>query len=253
MLGFDAIGKLGLGELPEPSGAAQTTAVNPEWPDIVRKSGLAVAVVATTFVGFVAPPPAQARVFSEFSRPAKPKALLPSWHFTARATVQPAALFSRFDQMVLNKAPIPDEQPSAFFEIAPPTAPPFTGFATFPIPFRAKITLGEFKPWPIVYPVKDTHDLGVFVKKKRKGSSPDRFKDELDIKIKRRLAIYDALHPEVSYTFPDFVLPSYSPPPKVDDLASLIVAAQRKFEETKNATDLQADEDDIEQILKDIL
>lgn len=249
MLGFGALGEFALGE--GPNGARRF--VGGQFSTPIKKVGLTVAVVATTFSGFVPPPKAQARVFTEFSRPAKAKPVLPSWHFTPRTLAQPAPLFSRFDQMVLNRAPIPDEQPSAFFEILPPTAPPFMGFATFALPLRAKITLGEFKQCPIVFQVQDTHDLGVYVKKKRKGNVPDRFKEEQDVKLKRRLAIYDALHPEVKYTFPEFVLPAYQPSPVVDDLASLIIAAQMKSEEARKAAELQADDDDLEQILKDIL
>jgi hypothetical protein len=252
MLGFGALGQFALGE-----GPVQIRGLSGgnEWPDIVKKTGLTVAVIATTFVGFVPPPPAQARaVFTKFSQPQSNKTVLHGFtNAPQRAFVQPY-IFTKFSQPAFQRSPLPDEQPSALFEILPPAQPPFTGFARFAEVIRARITIADFKPWPIfVSLTRDSHD-GVFVKKKRRKPAYDAAADELEIRRKRREAIEFAFHPPVEYSLPDLALPPRpAAPPNVDDLAKAILQAQQQAEQHKRAMDLQQDDDDLEQILKDIL
>jgi hypothetical protein len=288
MLGFGALGQFALGEGPV---QIRGLSAGNEWPDIVKKTGLTVAVIATTFAGFVPPPPAQAApVFAKFSQPLIPRINLPDEQPSALfeilapsqstpvfarfadpspvrrilhgftnapqpAFVQPY-IFGQFSQPAFQRSPLPDEQPSALFEILPPAPAPFTGFARFAEVIRTRITIADFKQWPIVYPLPDTRDI-VFVddrKKKRRKPAYDAAADELEIRRKRREAIEFAFHPPVEYSLPDLALPPRpAPPPNVDDLAKAILQAQQMAEQHKLAMDLQQDDDDLEQILKDIL
>jgi hypothetical protein len=145
-----------------------------------------------------------------------------------------------------------DEPPS--FAVLPQQPPPFTGFAAFERPLRARRVVVDFQDWWIaqILPA-DTHD-GVYVKKKRKGKKYDPAKDELDIRAKRRGAIYDALVPKVEYSLPDLVLPPrLAPPPNVEELAQLVMTARQRAEMEQKKRELEADDDDLELILKDIL
>lgn len=138
ILGFGALGSLALGQLPQlpPATALQQTA----WPSSVKKSGLAIAVIATTAVGFVPPPPAQAAIaFTTFSDAAckiAPKQT--GWIASSFVATAPSAVFANFSQPLISRSVLPDEQSSALFEAPPPTAPIqlFSAFAQ-PLPVRA--------------------------------------------------------------------------------------------------------------------
>jgi len=99
LLGFDALGRLALGEIPSPKptfvgGDSQTQ-------QKVRR-GLTAALIATVGVGFVAPPlPAQALAFSQFIDQ-KPRRIVST-----------------------------DEQFCALFESPEPISVPFAGFCEF--------------------------------------------------------------------------------------------------------------------------
>lgn len=249
-LGFDSIGKLGLGELPQPD---QPIAVGTQWTSPVRKAGLSVAVIATTFVGFV-PPPAPAKpVFASFSQPLRKPIKQAPWNFCIPAPKQATAVFSAFSQPQPRKARV---EGRTLYEPQPPAGPPFTGFAKFdnflPKP-KTTFLYSAFQPAQLLVPSLDTHD-GVFVKKKRRGKQYDSAEDEFEIRRKRREAIYDALQgPPVTYTLPDLVLPPRAEPPNVEELAKTMMAAQIQAKEAQRLAELQADDDDLEQILKDIL
>lgn len=109
IFGFDAPGRLAFGQITE--GSWQTSP-SPQWQLPIRKTGLAVALLATTFAGFVAPPQARAAVFSKFgeARPAR--------------------------------AVLPGEQPSALFETVP-LAVPFAGFMDFGAPRFARYSFAD--------------------------------------------------------------------------------------------------------------
>jgi hypothetical protein len=254
MLGFGALGEFALGE-----GPTQIRGFSGgQWQTPVRKAGLAAAVIATTFVGFVPPPPAKAAgPFTKFSTPHQTKYVRPtSWHFVAPAPAQQTAIFSSFSQPQLNRVLI-DEIPSTFFEPAAPPAPPFVGFATFEGVIKAKFNaaLISTRWWqPITLPV-DTHD-GVFVKRKKKRSGPDPLDIELEEKAKRRAALELAVYgPETAIPgpIPAEIPVINTPPPDVADLAKVMMALRQDQIEQAKAAEIQADEDDLESILKDIL
>lgn len=223
MPGFGALGEFALGEGP----FAQTLPTGAQWSTPVRKAGLAIAVIAGSFTGFVPQPPAQA-----------------------------APIFSQFSQPQFQRSVIPDEQPSALFEFAPP-APPFTGFCTFEGPIKAKLNVALISSrwWqPITLPV-DTHD-GVFVKKKRKKLDRDPIELELEEKARRRAAIELAVYgpePEISAQISPEKPVINRPPPDVSELARMVLATREAEAERIRQEQIQAEEDDIEAILKDIL
>lgn len=284
MLGFGALGEYALGEGPfEPR-----RAVGGQWDAQAVRKGLAVAIVAGSFTGFVPQPPAQAApVFTQFSEPvAKPKTAIQvgftnapqppraqPYVFTSFGEpvaktrllegfsnapqprfVQPY-VFSAFNQPLPSRFLI-DELPSTFFEPEPPAAPPFTGFCTFEgiIKARFNVALHAARWWqPIIIP-PDTHD-GVFVKKKRKKHERDAIDIELEEKAKRRAAIELAVYgPEVVYQPPAAAIPeaaSYSPP-NVEDLARVIMQAKAAEREAQRQAIEQDEEDILELILRDL-
>ena len=254
MLGFGSLGRFALGEGP----FEQRTGGGSQWQTPVRRARLAVAIVAGSFTGFVPQPPAQAApVFTQFSQPqAKAKSVI---HAGFTNTPQPAFVqpyvFSAFSQPLPTRVLI-DEIPSSFFEPEPPILPPFTGFCTFEVPFRAKLNIALISTrwWqPITLPV-DTHD-GVFVKKKRKKHERDPIDIELEEKARRRAAIQLAVYG------PEPLIPAQISPEKpvfhsiadVTELTKLVLAARQAEQERIRAQQIADDEDDLESILKDIL
>ncbi len=251
MLGFGALGEFALGEGPNPRQGFS----GGQWPGPARRAGLTVAVIATTFVGFVPPPAVQAAVFSQFSQSqTKPKQVIADFTNAPQpAFVQPY-IFSAFAQPAAQRLPFPDEQPSTLFEVEPPQPAPFTGFAQFEIPLRVKVNqaLYAWEWWqPITLPI-DTHD-GVWVKKKKKRG-PDPIDLELAEKASRRAALELAIYgPPVVDDYKPAEAPKYSPPPDVTELVKTVLAAQQAHQQRIRAKDMADDEDDLESILKDIL
>lgn len=254
MLGFGALGEFALGEGP----FGQTRPVGSQWQTPIRKAGLTAAVVATTFVGFVPPPPVQAaRVFTQFSAPQPKKAVnAASWQFVAPPARAQTAIFSAFSQPQFNRVLI-DEVPSSFFEPQPPPVPPFTGFAKFDLPIQVKFKVALYADrwWqPITLPV-DTHD-GVFVKRKKKRHGPDPIDLELEKKAKRRAALELAVYgpePEIPAQISPETAVINSPPVDVTELARAILAAQQAQVESIRAQEIADEEDDLESILREIL
>lgn len=253
MLGFGALGEFALGEGPTP----KTFLAGSQWAAPVKRTGLAVAIVAGSFTGFVPPPPAQAKgQFTQFAQPAAKKPQLASWHFTAPAPQAQTAIFSAFSQPFAPRIMLPDEQPSVLFEVLPPVLPPFTGFASFDIPLQAKVNIAiHVGRWwgPITLPV-DTHD-GVWIKKKRKKPDRDPIDLELEERAKRRAAIELAVYgPEVTYEPQPSIIKTHAPipPPNVEDLAKTIVALRTAEIEAQRKAIEQDDEDVLEMILRDL-
>lgn len=260
ILGFDAIGRMALGQISQPTTVATFTPTpSTRWFDPVRK-GLSVAVIATTFVGFVPPPQAKATpAFTKFAEPVRKTnpALQAAWKFSPVALRSQTAIFTQFSQPQIPRINLPDEQPSALFEILPPQAPSFTGFARFSeyLPKKSVVFLySAFQPEPGFVPVVDTHD-GVWVKKKRKKPDRDPLDLELEERAKRRAAIELAVYgPEVTYEppAPSLFAPAVQPPPNVEDLARAIMAAKKMHEQQQRAELDQDDEDVLEMILRDL-
>ncbi len=222
------------------------------------KRGLTAAVVATTFAGFVAPPqPAVAGPFTQFSQPQFSRTNLPdeqpSALFEILAPSQPTLAFTQFSQPQFVRINLSDEQPSAFFEILPPPSPPFTGFARFTDFLLAKTTVNlspQFIQFTFFVP-PDSHDGG-WIKKRKKRHDP------LELKIQEELARRHALElaiygPEIEYKIetPKFV--PVSIPADLGNLPNLIASVQHQnyLAELKKVDD--DDENEIEMILKDIL
>lgn len=254
MLGFGALGEFALGEGP----TQRQGFSGGQWQTPVRKAGLTVAVIATTFAGFIAPPPAQAAIpFSKFSEP--PKKTTPAWElpwlFKIPVPQPQTTVFASFSQPLISRVALPDEQPNTLFEVLPPQGPPFTGFAQFTDILRGKLNLALFDQFtfvPTIPPAIDTHD-GVYVKK-RKKKPYDAALDELETRRKRREAIELAIYgPPVEYKLPELTFPARVVKPDIGDLPQIILKA--KLEQAKQIrARLEADdEDDLDQILKDIL
>lgn len=264
MLGLGALGQLALGQGPSssspPPPATQTLVFGSSFGAPLATK-LAIAVIASTFGGFVAPPQsAQAAVFSQFSQPFAPRINLPDEQPSALFEVAPppviSIVFTQFSQPQFNRAVIPDEQPSTLFEILPPVAPPFTGFATFEGIIRARFNVAlysdiRFVPAPII--PADTHD-GVWVKRKKR-SGRDPIDLELEEKASRRAALELAVYgPAKQIIAPKPVkTPVINSPVDVVDLAKIVLLARQAHDESIKAQASSDDEDDLESILREIL
>jgi hypothetical protein len=258
MPGWGPIGRFAVGELPVAGGVTQPYGGSFSSFSAPRKAALAAAVIATTFVGFIAPPPAQAALsFTSFSQPAKKPVQAVSWNFVARPASAQTAIFTQFSQPGAARTVLPDEQPSALFEVLPPVGPPFTGFSSFDlvIQTRSNVALHLGRWWqPIILPA-DTHDLvfmgDQFRKKKRK---PDLIDEELRRKAKLRadleLAIYG---PEIKpEPVAEPVVAPPAPPPNVDDLTRIAMDLRSQSMSRQRRDAEQDDEDVLEMILKDL-
>lgn len=170
MLGFGSLGQFSLGEFQQ----TQRAAFSDFSVTAGKRCGLAVAVIATTFAGFVSPPSAQAssqpmQAFTKFSEPARKAVVQPAWLATPFSPSPAPAVFSRFDQParrsatqsgawlqapfvapavpgifsqfsqpLISRAVIADEQPSALFDTMPPATVAFAGFFSFDVPQFAR-------------------------------------------------------------------------------------------------------------------
>jgi hypothetical protein len=128
---------------------------------------------------------------------------------------------------------------------------------SFAVPAKARFALPFQVPNTVVFvPPPDTHDGGVFVKKKRKKIGPDPIELELEEKAKRRAAIELAIYgPEVTYEPQRSILEAPlppAPPPNVEDLARVMVQVRSAEMEAQRQALEQDDEDVIEMILRDI-
>jgi hypothetical protein len=269
LLGFDALGKLALGQLPP---NAPPIFYGSQWQHRAT-AVIGTAVLMTTLGGFVPQPPVQdaptdtAKVFSTFAEPVRP----PLHHLwlpdvPERAPVPPptsTAIFSDFLRKPPSRSVPAHLQQSVISYLSTQAYNPtlehiytFSDFTAGFVPFKHKV--GDWIAyWPPIILPFDTHDLDqVYVKKKKKKNAKtyDPARDELDIRAKRRGAIYDALVPKVEYSLPDLVLPPrLAPPPNVEELAQLVMAARQQAEMEQKKRELAADDDDLELILKDIL
>lgn len=258
-----ALGQYALGQTDTPSAPSPAVIYPVFSSSTIRapKRILSAAIIGTTFIGFVAPPqPAKANIFSQFSPALKRlnKALYIGWLSTPVQFSFPVPQFTKFSQPEKSRYTIFDESQSVFYPPAEPPKPPFTGFSSFEGIIKARLNVARFSDSnfiPFIVEPIDTHD-GVFVKRKRKRHSEDRrYKDEAEVRFKRRAAIFDAIHgPELEYTLPPFILPPQPPQfPNLGNLPSAILAAQQQQIADMKVREAQEDEDDLENILKDIL
>lgn len=179
-------------------------------------------------------PPVQRPVFTAFSPP----------QFLHQFPVaqQPQPAFE------VNPPPIYDTGLSFFSQFIPVLRPPLpvvTSFANF-----AHITPPDFPP------IQEKND-GIFVKKKRKPTKRelDPYKEEAEIKEKRREAIIDAVYgPVVEYTLPPLTFPLGPPvPPNLGDLPSIILQAQIAQKEQERRQAEAEDEEAVIHLLREIL
>lgn len=294
LLGFDAIGRMALGQISNPTPASGTTPTGPfsSFAPPLRKAGLAVAAIATTAVGFVAPPPAQAAaVFTQFSQPARKAVQQASWRFDLAPIQTQTAVFTRFSQPQIPRINLPDEQPSALFEVAPPPVisiafaqfsqplparivipdeqpsalfevlpppiPPFTGFARFSeyLPKKSVVFLySQFQPEELFVPVPDTHDLVFMGDHFRKKKRRDLIDEEISRKDRLRRDLEQAVYgPEVVYSPAAAKEPdAKAAPPNVEELAKTIMAAREAQAKAHRASIDEDDENVIEMILRDL-
>lgn len=135
LLGFDALGRLALGQLPQ----AQAPLPFGKWeqPLVLTKSAASLAAISK---GFVAPPKVTTSVFSTFSQPMAvrpPQATQPTVipQSTVAATPTPTALvFSAFPASATQRITSQDKHTSPVFRVlrpdaATPTALVFTKFS----------------------------------------------------------------------------------------------------------------------------
>lgn len=208
--------------------------------------------------------------FSTFSPPSLARASIAVEMANAINTpIRPVisgAVFSQFSQPQVVTQTKAYEQPNVIFRVAPPpyTAPTFFGFSTFQPVFHAKpIVSSDFANFahltpPDFPPIQEKND-GIFVKKKRKPTKRelDPYKEETEIKEKRREAIIDAVYgPEVEYTLPPLAFPPGPVAlPNLGDLPQIMLAAQQahKAAQLHKAALEQADDDEIIDIMREIL
>lgn len=288
MLGFGALGEFALGEGPFGS---QTLTPGPGWQSGVAKKAISAAVIATTFAGFVPPVPTTPTVFAAFSQPSRAANLATqiSWVQTPVVPAQAAALFTTFSQPAFLRVNLPDEQPSALFEIAPPQPSPFTGFLAFSLPLSNRTLLPDeqpsalfevlppqsppftgfaqftgqirvkanpstgFQSFLFVPSTPDTHDL-VFDVYRKKKPRRDLIDEELARKAKLRAGLELAAYGpplEISYESIPEALP-VAAPPDVAGLTKTILQAQEAQQQAMQAKHIADEEDDLEMILKEI-
>lgn len=129
MLGFAALGEAALGE----GGDLRSTFITAGFSQPMRRATLTIAVVATTFAGFVPPPAPAAPVFTKFSEPLRKAVAQPGWQSAPFAAAPVVPVFLSFSQPQPARRTLPVEQPVALFEITP-TEVPFSGFMDFGVP-----------------------------------------------------------------------------------------------------------------------
>jgi len=258
MLGYGALGQYALGQGPENAPVAFTPKVLGSDSNQILKIGLSVAVIATTIVGFVAPPSIQvAKAFTEFSKPQRINNVTAqsNWPNTPGRSALVNSLFSIFSQPVNSRGMIADEMPSALFDIEPPPSIHFAGFASFSDVWRSKVNrtalFDTSKLSPVIIPSKDTHDLVFMADERKRKKKRDLFDEEKRRKERLRsdleLAIYG---PPVVYTLPDWMPPPLPiQTPEIGDLAQIMIQAQA----TRKAQQELEDEQDIERLLRDLL
>jgi len=258
MPGWGPIGRFAIGELPV-SAASPAQVYGGAFSQFspVKRAGIAVAVIATTAAGFVAPPPAQATVFTSFSQPQR-KAFRPvAWTFSPQAQTAQTAVFTAFSQPLPSRIKLPDELPSALFEVELPIAPPFTGFARFDQVIRPKsqiCLLAAFQSEQLFVPQPDTHDLVFMGDQFRKKKRRDLIDEEISRKERLRRDLEQAVYgPEVVYSPPAAAQPDpKAAPPNVEELARSILAAREAQANAQRAAIDEDDENVIEMILRDL-
>lgn len=284
MLGFDAIGKLALGQLPEPSAAATVPFVQMDWASAkpVRRSLPAQSVsINLCLIASLGPFSQQTFPLPKVQRPVAPQAVpynnsllatplrQTDWPAAKRVRISPIsgsapqnlpliASLGPFKQTVwaAPKQPLPAAGlPPANVPLLVQQSTPFVN-VSFTAPAKARFAQPFQAPNTVIFvPPPDTHDGGVYVKKKRKRVGPDPIDLELEEKAKRRAAIELAVYgPEVTYEPQRSILEPVSPapPPNVEELARVIMQAQEAERQAQRLALEQDDEDVIDLILRDL-
>lgn len=212
-------------------------------------------------------PPPQTAVFTTFSQPVCDlnPALSAAWlNSIAPLNSVPFVFptFSQFSQPSFSRTTLPDELPFTFFENLPAPSNPMFFFAQFIPVLHANLPVAvDFANFahltpPDFPPIQELHDGG-FVKKKRKLTRREKFpyEEEAEVKRKRRQAIEEAIYgPPVEYTLPPLAFPPSLPaPPQLGDLPQIMLAAQQKRIVEARLKQIRDEEEELEQILKDIL
>ncbi len=223
-----------------------------QYQDISRAPFVAAATIA---------------VFSSFSQPVQAKtSIAVESANVVNAPVQPAPssgpVFSQFSQPQFHGYPASQQPQVNFSVVQPPYTPPtFFGFSTFQMVLHVKLPVSVDFPnfahiTPPDPPVQELNDGG-YVKKKRKPTKRELepYKEEAEVKDKRRQAIVEAIYgPPVEYTLPPLAFPPNPPaPPNLGDLPQIMLAAQQRKVIEDRLKQIQDEEDDLEKILREIL
>lgn len=137
LLGFGALGKYALAELPQPA-QGSTPSVFSSFTAPIRKAGVSVAVAAA-FTSFVPPPQAQATPqFTAFQPPIKARTVQQqAWLNTPFVPAQAAfSGFLDFGKPVAAQAASSARRPAWSFAPTPPATVPFSGFFEFRKPVQ---------------------------------------------------------------------------------------------------------------------
>lgn len=209
-----------------------------------------------------------ALVFSSFSQPDQVKVSIAveSAGVLNTPIVPPVQrpIFTAFSQPQFSHQVNAAQQPQPIFEVTPPPAYD-TGLSVFsqfipvlrpPLPVAISFQNFAHLTPPDFPPIQEKND-GIFVKKKRKPTKRERdpYKEEAEIKEKRREAIIDAVYgPPVEYTLPPLAFPPSLPaPPNLGDLPQIMLAAQQAQKEAAKRQAEADDEEDVMKILREIL
>jgi len=208
-------------------------------------------------------------VFTKFEPPrfstTVPAHQQPSNFFKALPPPTVIPVFTSFSQPQFSRLTPVYEQPSPIFEtFVPPSydagTPIFSTFVhvlTPPLPVAVSFQNFVHLTPPDYPPIQEKQD-GIFVKKKRKPTARelDPYAEEAEIKRLRRKAIEDAVYgPPVEYTLPPLAFPvdNKPAPPNLGELPQIVLAAQQKATIEAKLKKIRDEEDDLENILKDIL
>lgn len=162
LLGFDALGRLALGQLPKIDRGVSFYA----WDVALQKKGLSAALIATTVSGYVPQPPQIAVAappvggcFSKFSQP-PPKVGIPAHlqppptyevGFVGTGATPDRLVFSKFSQPPPISKVAVEQQPQPIFTIllGPASPPPWFVFAKFEPPWFSTTVKAFLQPSPL--------------------------------------------------------------------------------------------------------
>lgn len=142
LLGFGALGKYALAELPQPAQSALSLPFG-QFAGPIKRAGLSAAVLATTVGGFLAPPPAAAATqFSSFQQPIKARTpQQQAWLNTPFVPGQTIAGFTTFGQPQASSRGSSAARIPSWGFAPPPVSVPYVGFFDFAAPRATRVNI----------------------------------------------------------------------------------------------------------------